>query len=381
MAELHVADATGLSVGSGDHPLTFAAGGRGTWALADPRRLAPTLPAHGRRPRRPTCDSRLAAPGTRDLDDLGDLGSGTWAAAWPSKSCSASSPPPWARSCWACSSARPPATWPSGPSASTRCPSRGPTRPSCWSSPRTSPRSPTTGACRSTRPELWVCVHELTAHAVLSRPHVAGRIDAMLARGRGHRRRGRPAGPRRAARAATPATPSRSSSLMSDPESLLADLLTPGQHRTSARLTAVTTAVGGYVDHVTAASPPSSPDRPGRSPRPGTATGSRTPRASRPPAALFGLDLGREQVDRGAAFVRGVVERAGEDGLARLWTSAKTLPTPAEVDAPGCGWSGSTCRRRRRRPTIPGAAPTGGLRPARRPARPSPRGSRGPSRA
>ena len=30
-----------------------------------------------------------------------------------------------------------------------------------------------------------------------------------------------------------------------------------------------------------------------------------------------------------------MVERAGEDGLARLWTSARTLPTPAEVDAPG----------------------------------------------
>ena len=51
--------------------------------------------------------------------------------------------------------------------------------------------------------------------------------------------------------------------------------------------------------------------------------------------ALFGLDLERDQVDRGRAFVAGVVERAGEEGLARLWTSARELPTPAEVDAPG----------------------------------------------
>jgi uncharacterized protein (DUF2342 family) len=31
----------------------------------------------------------------------------------------------------------------------------------------------------------------------------------------------------------------------------------------------------------------------------------------------------------------GVVERAGEEGLARLWHSEKELPTPAELEAPG----------------------------------------------
>jgi uncharacterized protein (DUF2342 family) len=34
-------------------------------------------------------------------------------------------------------------------------------------------------------------------------------------------------------------------------------------------------------------------------------------------------------------FVRGVVERAGEEGLVRLWHSGKELPTPAELNAPG----------------------------------------------
>ena len=52
-------------------------------------------------------------------------------------------------------------------------------------------------------------------------------------------------------------------------------------------------------------------------------------------AALFGFDVGRAQVDRGAAFVRGVLERAGEEGLSRLVTDPHSLPTPAEVDAPG----------------------------------------------
>ena len=35
------------------------------------------------------------------------------------------------------------------------------------------------------------------------------------------------------------------------------------------------------------------------------------------------------------AFVDGVIERAGSDGLARLWESEQMLPSPPEVDAPG----------------------------------------------
>jgi putative hydrolase len=50
---------------------------------------------------------------------------------------------------------------------------------------------------------------------------------------------------------------------------------------------------------------------------------------------LIGLDLTRSQVERGQRFVAGVVERGGDDALARLWSEPRTLPTPAEVDAPG----------------------------------------------
>ncbi len=50
---------------------------------------------------------------------------------------------------------------------------------------------------------------------------------------------------------------------------------------------------------------------------------------------LFGLELTQAQYDRGSRFVAGVVERAGAEGLARLWSEERYLPTPAEVDAPG----------------------------------------------
>ncbi|HVL05667.1 MAG TPA: zinc-dependent metalloprotease, partial [Acidimicrobiales bacterium] len=52
-------------------------------------------------------------------------------------------------------------------------------------------------------------------------------------------------------------------------------------------------------------------------------------------ARLLGLELGRGQYERGANFIRGVVERAGDEGLNRLWVTERELPTTAEVDAPG----------------------------------------------
>lgn len=50
---------------------------------------------------------------------------------------------------------------------------------------------------------------------------------------------------------------------------------------------------------------------------------------------LLGLKLERTHYERGQAFVDGVVERAGLDGLNRLWDGAAMLPTPNELDAPG----------------------------------------------
>ena len=49
---------------------------------------------------------------------------------------------------------------------------------------------------------------------------------------------------------------------------------------------------------------------------------------------LLGVRLSPEARDRGEAFIVGVIERAGRDGLARLFEPG-SLPTPNEVAAPG----------------------------------------------
>ena len=50
---------------------------------------------------------------------------------------------------------------------------------------------------------------------------------------------------------------------------------------------------------------------------------------------LIGLKLERDDYERGAAFCRGVVERAGTEGLNRLWSGPEMMPTPSEFEAPG----------------------------------------------
>jgi uncharacterized protein (DUF2342 family) len=50
---------------------------------------------------------------------------------------------------------------------------------------------------------------------------------------------------------------------------------------------------------------------------------------------MLGIELTAASYERGSAFVKGVLERAGEEGLARLWDVPAHLPTPAEVGAPG----------------------------------------------
>jgi putative hydrolase len=50
---------------------------------------------------------------------------------------------------------------------------------------------------------------------------------------------------------------------------------------------------------------------------------------------LLGLRLDREHYEQGERFCRGVIERAGMDGLNRLWESERMLPTPSELEAPG----------------------------------------------
>ena len=184
---------------------------------------------------------------------------------------------------------------------------------------------------------LWVCLSELAHHAVLSIPHVGQRIDELLA----DYVRGFEADPGALESRmseldlANPDSLSDLQSVLGDPEIILGAIQSPAQRVLLPQITALVTVIAGYVDWTM--------DRIGRGLIGSYQRLSEALRRRRVSAdasdrfieRMLGLELSQDQYDRGAAFANGVVERAGADGLARLWHSARELPTPAEVDAPG----------------------------------------------
>jgi putative hydrolase len=181
--------------------------------------------------------------------------------------------------------------------------------------------------------QLWVCLRELTMHAVLTRPAVRSSLSTLLADASAHAAAAQKSLVERMG--ADLGDPEALQSVLSDPESLLADLISPEQHSISNTLTALTTCIGAYVDHITksiAATLTSSPAVLNEAWYRYRVEDSKGEQAF---AGLFGLNVGQIEVDRGARFIDGVIERAGEDALHRLWADERDLPTPAEVDAPG----------------------------------------------
>ncbi len=123
--------------------------------------------------------------------------------------------------------------------------------------------------------------------------------------------------------------------MFGDPEVVLGAIRSPAQEELQPLLEALVTVVVGYVDWVM--------DTVGERLMSGYERITEAMRRQRVEAAaadrfvgqILGLDLTQDLYDRGAAFIDGVVERAGAEGLDRLWSSERTLPTPNEVAAPG----------------------------------------------
>jgi len=181
---------------------------------------------------------------------------------------------------------------------------------------------------------LWLCAHEIAYHTVLSRPAVSARVADLVIE---HAERVRPDADTigQLLQGADPTDMASFAQLLGDPSALLPGTDSAGLDRVRAQLDAVTAAVAGYAEHVTAVIA-------------GRLIGNTTPigeamrrrRVSRGDGetaaeSLFGLSLDQAQIDRGAHFVEGVLERSGDLQLAKMWTDAASLPTPAEVDAPG----------------------------------------------
>lgn len=181
---------------------------------------------------------------------------------------------------------------------------------------------------------LWVLLDEVAHHAVLGLPHVRTRLEGLLLEYAG----GFVPDPESLQdkfEHFDPMNPASLQEAFADPGALLGAIQTDAQRALLPRLEAIVVAIEGYVDHLM--------DTVGHrlvSTHAQLTEALRRRRAEETPSdrfveRIFGLELGEAQYARGQHFVNGLVERAGEEGLAQLWASERTIPTPAEVDAPG----------------------------------------------
>ncbi|MBV9661792.1 MAG: zinc-dependent metalloprotease, partial [Acidimicrobiales bacterium] len=181
---------------------------------------------------------------------------------------------------------------------------------------------------------MWVCLREATNHVVLSRPHVRARLEQLIT---DYVEAFSPSAAAIEERMADVDLTDMAAlqAAFGDPEMILGEMQNDAQRQIQVPLRTLLAAVVGYVDHVM--------DSVGR-----RLVGSYGPltealrrrrledsAGSRILGQLFGVSLAAEHYEQGQAFVRGVLERAGEDGLAKLWRSKRELPTPAELGAPG----------------------------------------------
>lgn len=182
---------------------------------------------------------------------------------------------------------------------------------------------------------LWVLFHELAAHAVLSVPHVGARLESLLIDFASAFRPNHELIEERFGSAADLSQLQELAQTFNDPDQILSMLRTPAHDLLVPQLDALVAAVLGFVDHTVATLAR------------GLIAHHETIRqrfrqrwidvapADRFMERLLGLQIDHGTLERGDRFVGGLVERAGDAGLERLWADELDLPTPAEVDAPG----------------------------------------------
>lgn len=181
---------------------------------------------------------------------------------------------------------------------------------------------------------MWVCLRELVVHTVLGRPHVRRRLGELIEAYVG----GFEVDPdalEASFAQLDPRDPDALRTTLGNPETLLGALRSPAQEEVLVRLRILLAAVDGYVDHVCTTVGRRLVGGSGQLAEALRRRSSADSDGERFAARLMGLDLDRDHLSRGRAFVAGVVERAGEGGLARLWAEEPNLPTAAELDAPG----------------------------------------------
>lgn len=185
---------------------------------------------------------------------------------------------------------------------------------------------------------LWVLAHEFAGHVLLGSPHLRGPLTDLIRRHVGAFRTDPGAiADKLAGLELGMGDPTEAlQQTLGDPELLLGAVRSDEQLALAPSLDAAVATVVGCTDWIVDAVAARVIGGNALT----IAEAVRRQRVERTPDDVFvehllGIRLGDDQVRRGKAFAQGVVDRAGEAGLALLVTEPGALPTAAEVDAPG----------------------------------------------
>ena len=186
---------------------------------------------------------------------------------------------------------------------------------------------------------LWICLHEIAHHTVLAVPHVRQCLERLLTRyATSFRTDPRALEEHLGDLDLTGGPESMASSLqqvLGEPGALLGAIQSDEQRSLLPQLEATVAVVVGVVDHVMDEVGAKFISSYGMLTEALRRRRVETGDADRFVERLLGLELSQATYDRGTRFVDGVLERAGPEGLGRLWEGERMLPSPPEVDAPG----------------------------------------------
>ena len=186
---------------------------------------------------------------------------------------------------------------------------------------------------------FWVCLHEVAYRTVFGIKHVREHVRGLL---------------KRHAEAFTHDTSEISNifndvnismgpehalseiqTMMENPEAILSSVKSPEQKALQPELTAAITTITGYVDYVVHSISQEMLSTHSKLQEALLRHRAETGTSDKFSERMLGLELDQAQYDRGDAFIQGVIERADEQGLQRLFNRPENFPTPHEVDAPG----------------------------------------------
>ncbi len=181
---------------------------------------------------------------------------------------------------------------------------------------------------------LWMTVNDLTVHSVLSRPHVSQRLHDLILKHAATLNVDANA-LQQQLESMTPSNMSELAEILGGSRALEVAQHSESQRQAQRDLETLVTVIRGYAEWVSQTVAERAIGA--RSLIDEAIMRSRIERSEDEMAgdALVGVEQSAEMYDRGRRFIQGVIERNGFRSLAQIWVVESNLPTPAELEAPG----------------------------------------------